>query len=65
VTVTTARQSKSFVGFIFGLDVRYMFTKNFGAGGFFRIAGASGDFDDGTNIKVGGPQFGAGLRVRY
>ncbi len=67
VTLQTQRQSKSLVGYIFGVDVRYMFTKNFGAGGFVRVAGASGTFDDpnSTDIKVGGPQFGVGLRVRY
>ena len=59
----TARQSKTIVGFMVGADVRYMFTKNFGAGGFIRYAGASSEFDEGTPIEVGGMQFGVGLRV--
>jgi len=65
VTVETSRQSKSFVGFIVGADVRYFFHKNIGAGGFLRWAGASGDFDNGSPIEVGGFQFGAGVRFRY
>jgi opacity protein-like surface antigen len=65
VTVETSRQSKTFVGFMFGADVRYFFHKNIGAGGFLRWAGASGDFDNGSPIEVGGFQFGAGVRFKY
>ena len=65
VTVETSRQSKTFVGFMIGADVRYFFHPNIGAGGFLRWAGASGDFDNGTPIEVGGFQFGAGVRFRY
>ena len=64
VTVATTRQSKTFVGFMIGTDVRYFFHKNIGAGGFLRWAGASGDFDNGSPIEVGGFQFGAGVRFK-
>lgn len=65
VSVETSRQSKTFVGYIFGFDVRYFFHRNIGAGGFLRWTGASGDFDNGSPIEVGGFQFGAGVRFRY
>ena len=65
ITITTTRQSKTFVGFMIGADVRYFFHKNIGAGGFLRWAGASGDFDNGSPIEAGGFQFGAGVRFKY
>lgn len=65
ITVATSQQSKTFVGFMIGADVRYFFHPNIGAGGFLRWAGASGDFDNGTPIEVGGFQFGGGVRFRY
>lgn len=65
INVRTSLQSKTFVGFMIGADVRYFFHPNIGAGGFLRWAGASGDFDDGSPIEVGGFQFGAGVRFRY
>jgi hypothetical protein len=66
VNVSTTRQSKSFVGFLVGADVRYLFHRNFGAGAFVRFAGASGDLDGGAGaLDVGGAQIGVGIRIRY
>jgi opacity protein-like surface antigen len=65
VTIGTTRLSKTFVGFIVGADVRYFFHANIGAGAFLRWTGASGDFDNGSPIEVGGFQIGAGVRFRY
>lgn len=71
VNVSTTRVSKTFVGFIVGADVRYMFHRNFGVGGFARFTGASGKLpvddnaENDVELKVGGFQIGAGLRIRY
>jgi hypothetical protein len=62
-------------GFHGGVDVRYFFTERLGVGGIFRfsrgeveIPGMFGTADDPPpplDIKVGGVQFGGGLRVRF
>ena len=66
VTVGSDVLSRSVWGFAAGADVRFMFTKWIGAGAFVRTQLVTVNLLPG-NIKVesGGPQFGAGLRVRF
>jgi hypothetical protein len=64
VTPNVETFKKSFWGYHLGVDVRYMFTTNIGAGGFLRVTGASGNLQ-GTNLEVGGFQVGGGIRIRY
>jgi hypothetical protein len=66
-TVTPARESvkKSFWGFQLGADVRYLITKQLGAGVFLRVQKASGDLTSTDEADLGGFQMGAGLRVRF
>lgn len=65
LTYQTTTLSNSVWGFQFGLDVRYMFTKQIGAGGFLRANVAAGDLTDTITVDVGGFQGGVGLRVRF
>jgi hypothetical protein len=61
----TTTLSKSVWGFQIGADVRYMFTKQIGAGVFVRSNVAAGDLTDTIPVDVGGFQAGGGLRVRF
>lgn len=61
----TTTLSNSVWGFQIGLDVRYMFTKQLGAGAFLRSNVAAGDLTDTIKVDVGGFQFGGGLRVKF
>jgi hypothetical protein len=65
--LTASRQTikKSFVGFQGGVDVRYLFTRQLGAGVFMRYNGASGNLNSEIESKIGGFQVGGGLRVRF
>jgi hypothetical protein len=65
--VTLDRQviHKGFWGVQVGVDLRYMFTRNIGAGGFLRFSGASGDVTEGVNLDLGGFQGGAGVRFKF
>jgi hypothetical protein len=65
--VTVDRQviNKGFWGVQVGVDARYMFTTNIGAGGFLRFSGASGDVTEGLNLDLGGFQVGAGIRFKF
>ncbi len=65
VTVTRETIHKSFWGIQIGIDGRYMFTKNIGAGAFLRYSGASGDLSDDVNLDLGGFQGGAGVRIKF
>jgi hypothetical protein len=65
VNLAVSRQSKSFVGFMAGADIRFMFHRNVGAGAFVRFSKASGDLDNGLSLDLGGFQVGAGVRIRY
>jgi hypothetical protein len=56
--------SKTAVGFNVGFDLNYRLTGGFGAGLFVRYTGASADLPW-AKVKVGGPQFGLGLRYRF
>ena len=70
VTVTELKDSP--VGFNIGVDGTYHLTSRYGArigvGGFLRYTGAGADFptDGGdSSVRVGGPQAGIGLRLRF
>jgi hypothetical protein len=71
VSVTDVKDSP--VGFNMGIDGTYVLLRirgiGVGVGGFARIASASLDFPtDATGdakLKAGGPQGGAGLRLRF
>ena len=65
VSVTREVRKKSFWGIQIGVDGRYMFTKNIGAGAFLRYSGASGDLTDDVNLDLGGFQGGAGVRIKF
>jgi Outer membrane protein beta-barrel domain len=57
---------KSTVGLHFGLDLTYMVTPRFGAGGIIRYTWGSADLAGAEDsIKLGGFQIGGGLRVRF
>ena len=64
VNIKTKKNGYNFAG-----DVTYKFTKYFGLNGFVRYTGAKADIgpDGGstTEIKIGGVQMGAGLRVAW
>jgi hypothetical protein len=57
--------SRSVWGSIAGADVRYMFTKNFGAGAFVRFESATANLAGDLKVEAGGAQAGGGLRIRY
>lgn len=64
--VDTAGRSASATGFNAGVDVRYMFTRAVGAGGFVRFTRASVQLDaaDRTvSFDAGGTQAGVGIRI--
>jgi opacity protein-like surface antigen len=65
VTPTRTIVSKSFWGGQFGLDVRYLFTPNIGAGGFLRYTGAGGNLTNEITLESSGVELGFGVRVRY
>jgi opacity protein-like surface antigen len=65
VVVTSEKQSGSSVGLIAGVDASYLLTSKIGVGGFIRYNGGSVDLDAVDNLKVGGLQIGAGIRIRY
>ena len=70
--ITRTEVKDSPVGFNIGVDGTYHLTSRYGArigvGGFLRYTGAGADFptagDDGS-VRVGGPQAGIGLRLRF
>ena len=67
----TSTQSNSAVGFNLGIDTRYMFTRNVGAGAMLRFSRGSVDLTNpagsGGELKLdtGGLEIGAGLRFRF
>lgn len=72
VTITTAAEkfSQSKVGFNGGIDLSYLIHRNVGVGVFGRFAGGSFDLPLGVDgaaaeVDVGGPQAGAGVRLRF
>ena len=66
---TTTRASVSKVGFNAGGDVAVFFTQQLGVGATVQFAGTSVDLPGAlgaaTDVKVGGVQAGAGLRLRF
>lgn len=64
-TPVVSSESKSAVGGTFGIDGTYLVTRNFGAGGFIRYAGAKVDLPSVPGMGVGGFQAGVGARVRF
>jgi len=65
LTFTRSILSRSVWGSIAGADVRYMLTRNFGAGAFVRVESATANLPGDYKIEIGGMQFGGGLRIRY
>jgi Outer membrane protein beta-barrel domain len=59
----------SATGFNVGVDVRWMFTRNVGAGGLVRFTRATADLDAPGNrtisVDTGGTQIGAGVRFAF
>jgi len=65
-------QKNSIVGYNIGLDARYMFTRYVGAGAMLRYSNGSVDVTPPANtgagafkIDAGGPEFAAGLRIKF
>ena len=70
LTVTKSTQSESAVGFNLGIDGRYMFMRNVGAGATIRYARGSADYvrpTGGEDVKIdmGGLEIAGGLRFRF
>lgn len=74
VNSTIESQSKKGSGFNAGVDVAYMFQRRLGVGGSIRFSRAQVQFDlptpagsqrNAVRADVGGPQYGAGLRLRF
>jgi len=65
VNVATQEQKDSGTGANVGININYMFHRNYGAGVFVRYAGASVDLPSANDVKVGGFQLGIGLRLRF
>ena len=67
-SVAVRQLTKTALGFNVGLDLAYMFRERYGAGLFVQYTGGSIDFDESggpPGVKVGGIQFGGGLRFRF
>jgi opacity protein-like surface antigen len=68
-SVDIATLEKSAVGFNLGADVTYAITQMIGVGGMIRFTRATADFDlaegQQAEVKAGGFQVGAGVRVRF
>ena len=67
-SVEVRQMTKTALGFNVGLDLAYMLRENYGAGLFVQYNGGSIDFDESggpPGVKVGGIQFGGGLRFRF
>jgi hypothetical protein len=63
--ITLTSFSKSGIGFVAGVDLRYMITPRFGLGALAKFSAASVDLTDDTKIDVGGFQLGGGIRIRF
>ena len=62
-TNTTLR--RSVWGSMAGADVRYMFSRSFGAGAFVRFEATTANLAGDVKIDMGGLQAGVGVRFRY
>jgi opacity protein-like surface antigen len=69
LTTTMAETTGSRMGFNVGGDLSYRFANHLGVGAMIRYSGATFDLKptggSPLNVKVGGLQFGAGLRIRF
>jgi hypothetical protein len=69
MTVSQTTTTGSQVGFNIGADMTYRFANNVGVGAMIRYASATvsltSDGGDTSDVKVGGFQFGGGLRIRF
>jgi hypothetical protein len=65
VTIKTASQSKTGIGFNAGFEGNYLFQPQLGVGLFVRYAGGKVDLPDVPDLTIGGLQAGLGLRVRF
>lgn len=70
ITTAAAKFSQSKVSFNGGVDLSYLLHRNVGVGVFGRFAGGSFDLPLGVDggaakVDVGGPQAGAGVRLRF
>jgi hypothetical protein len=65
LTLSTVRERTTAAGANIGFNINYLVRPNYGAGVFFRYAGATADLDTFDGLKVGGVQLGGGLRLRF
>jgi hypothetical protein len=70
MTVSQSTLTASKMGFNVGADLTFRFANNFGVGGMMRYSSATvtlqSDGSDATSdVKVGGFQVGAGIRIRF
>lgn len=68
LTVNRSTHSETVVGFNAGVDGRYMFTRNVGAGAMIRFTRGKGDFTAGgqtLEINTGGFEVAGGLRFKF
>jgi len=69
MTVSQTTTSGSQIGFNIGADMTYRFANNVGIGVLMRYAAATVSLEseggDTSDVKVGGFQFGGGLRIRF
>jgi hypothetical protein len=63
-TASAGTEKGTAKGFNVGADVTYTLTPRYGIGGFIRYAKGSVDLPAISDLKVGGVQIGAGIRVR-
>jgi hypothetical protein len=65
LSLGSVRERARTAGVNIGANVNYFIHRNYGAGVFFRYAGANADFDSFDDLRVGGVQLGGGLRLRF
>ena len=65
VTPNKVRQSGTAKGGNVGVDASYRFTPRLAGGLFLRFVPATAHLESISNLKVGGGQFGIGLRVNF
>lgn len=69
MTVSQITTTGSQIGFNLGADLTFRFANNVGVGAMLRYAAATvsltPDGSDASDVKVGGFQFGGGLRIRF
>jgi hypothetical protein len=69
MTVSQTTTKGSQIGFNVGADLTYRFANNVGVGAILRYAAATvslePDGSESSDVKVGGFQFGGGLRIRF